>query len=543
MSKFANATAAPPKGAIATVSPVPDTVTHEGAPAFSRDAKSELFTLAVTNMVGEDTFYEAKSERDQRFQRLIAQVTSDDPGWIARFVPFLRNEMGMRSAAVVMACEYVKAGGPFGRRVIDAACVRADEPAEVLGYWRSKYGRAIPKPVRRGMADAYARLYTERAALKYDGGSRGVRMADVLEVAHSNGAAPAWQADLFKWLLDQRHDARRPEGNGARSNPIPESLAMLRANAALEAIPTGERRALLDDPALTARLKAAGATWEWLSGWLQGPMDAKAWEAIIPEMGAMALTRNLRNFDEAKISPAAVEAVTRKLTDPAEIKASRQLPFRFLSAHRNTPSGRWTPALEAALDASTANVPVLPGKTLVLVDVSGSMAQELSHAKVGGMALQKPGTAQGRRPFRFEVGALFAAALHKAAGGKGVDLVLFGTYNAPLPLHATTGVLRAIDEVTAVQASRKLDYGTMGYTAMRQHFAGHDRVVVFTDEQMSDAEPPAGIRRLYTFNLAGYEAAMGPGGSDGRYTLGGFSDATFKQLAMLDKGVDQGWPF
>jgi len=32
------------------------TRTFEGGDAFTRDPESELFTLAVTNMVGEDTF-------------------------------------------------------------------------------------------------------------------------------------------------------------------------------------------------------------------------------------------------------------------------------------------------------------------------------------------------------------------------------------------------------------------------------------------------------------------------------------------------------
>ena len=35
--------------------------THEGAPGYARDAKGELFLFAVSNMAGEDTFYEAAS--------------------------------------------------------------------------------------------------------------------------------------------------------------------------------------------------------------------------------------------------------------------------------------------------------------------------------------------------------------------------------------------------------------------------------------------------------------------------------------------------
>jgi len=39
-------------------------------------------------------------------------------------------------------------------------------------------------PIKRGIADAVRRLYTERAALRYDGQSRQLRMADVIELTH-----------------------------------------------------------------------------------------------------------------------------------------------------------------------------------------------------------------------------------------------------------------------------------------------------------------------------------------------------------------------
>ena len=76
------------------------TFTHEGAVALRRDAKSELFLLAITNMVAERTFYETADARDERFVELIREVTRDDPEWVQRFVPWLRNVANMRSAAV-----------------------------------------------------------------------------------------------------------------------------------------------------------------------------------------------------------------------------------------------------------------------------------------------------------------------------------------------------------------------------------------------------------------------------------------------------------
>ena len=58
---------------------------------------------------------------------------------------------------------------------------------------------------------------------------------------------------------------------------------------------------------------------------------------------------------------------------PAEVARSRQFPFRYLAAYRHAPSLRWSYPLEQALGHSLANVPALPGRTLVLVDRSGSM--------------------------------------------------------------------------------------------------------------------------------------------------------------------------
>src|SRR3954447_20314701 len=81
--------------------------TFEGGRAFARDAKSDLFLLAVTNMVGEDTFYESANDRDKRYRDLVHTVALEDADWMLRFVVWLRSEANMRSASVVAACEAV----------------------------------------------------------------------------------------------------------------------------------------------------------------------------------------------------------------------------------------------------------------------------------------------------------------------------------------------------------------------------------------------------------------------------------------------------
>ena len=123
----------------------PNTRTATGGAGFTRDAKSELFLLAVTNMVSEKTNHEDPLARDARFTKLIHKVTHEDPDWLARFVPYLRDKMNMRSASIILAAETVHskltqpvaASTISNRSIIDSAIRRADEPAEMLGYWMS----------------------------------------------------------------------------------------------------------------------------------------------------------------------------------------------------------------------------------------------------------------------------------------------------------------------------------------------------------------------------------------------------------------------
>ncbi|MHB8449535.1 MAG: TROVE domain-containing protein [Mycobacteriales bacterium] len=511
-------------------------LTHEGGPAYARDVKSELFLLAVTNMVGEDTFYEAAGERSGRFRDLLHAAVDEDPEWVARFVPWLRGTANMRSASVVAAIEYVRAGGPFGRRVIDSALQRADEPAEALAYFTSRYARAVPQPIKRGVADAARRLYGERSALKYDGLSRAWRMADVLDLTHVKPRDDA-QSALFRYLLDRRHNRA--------DIVVPDGLPMLRANTALQALSHEERRALVEaaavDPAVAERLTAAGMTWEALSGWLSGPMDAAAWQAVIPSMGYMALLRNLRNFDEADVSDQVAEQVAAKLADPGEVARSRQFPYRFVSAFEAAPSLRWGYALEKALEAATGNIPAFGGRTLVLVDTSASMSQR----------------AFSRRSTMTPVKAAAVFGVVMAKRGNEVDLHGFADGVFAHPVNRAASVLAEVERLT--RRVGEVGHGTRIAEALRATYRRHDRVVIMSDMQTfadsrarlqfvgrytgvaADAVPRS--VPVYGFNLGGYRATVLTAGIGNRHEFGGLNDATFSMLNLLETRTSAGWPF
>lgn len=527
MAKFARNPPAP-ASPVTTTGPATG---FEGAAAFARDTKSDLFLFAAVNMVGEDAFYEGANERDARFRALVHAATEEDPDWVARFVPFLRGEMNMRSAAVVVAAESALArregtGRPATvpvRAMIAGALLRADEPAEFVAYWRQRTGRTtLPGGVQRGVADAVQRLYTERAALKYDGTASTWRMADVIALAKPTPAAP-WQADLFDYLADRRWKRETVR--------VTDRLPVLSAYRAAMAMPEAERRSWF--LAAPERLAEAGMTWEQLSS--LGPMDAEAWSAIIPSMGLMALCRNLRNFDEAGVPDEIAEQVRTRLADPEEVRRSRQFPYRFLSAYRAAPSLRWGHALEQALTASTANVPALPGRTLVLVDTSASMGSPVS----------------ARSAVRHvDIGALFGVTL--AARGCAVDLVGYADGHFRHPLVTGGSVLRQTEEFC--RRIGEVGHGTETVTALRAAYDGHDRVVVISDMQafhypgrdarglsVSEAVPP-GVP-LFGVNTTGYAPAALDTAQPHRHEIGGFSDRLFTLVDLLSRGDGTTWPW
>ncbi|MCX4605527.1 TROVE domain-containing protein [Streptomyces anulatus] len=516
-------------------------LTHEGATGHVRDAKSELFLLSVSNFVGQDTFYEKGGQRDDRYTQLVRKLAIDDPEWTAGLLKWLRSDGNMRTAALVGAAEFtaerlLKEAPGHSRQVIDSVLQRADEPGEFLGYWTSKYGRKLPKPVKRGIADAVQRLYTERSLLKYDTDSKGYRFGDVLNLVHPSPAADkAWQGDLFKHALDRRKK---------RDEEIPDNLQVLQASRTLSALPVQDRRAYVLNPELVTSpggLAGAGFTWERLAGWLQGPMDAAAWEAVIPSMGLMALARNLRNFDEAGVSDAVAAQVCARFADPEQVARSRMFPFRWWAAYKHAPSLRWGHALEQALGHSLANVPQLKGSTLILVDRSPSMFP--------GFMFSTPNQSDITLA---EQAAVFGSTL--ALRAEKPTLVEFGGDSKKMDVAKGGSVLRLIGEYGQIG-------GTDIPTAVKKHWFAHDRIIIVTDEQTRPGWLPSnmwghgGMREtniddlvpkdvpVYMWNMAGYKAGAMPTGIGNRHAMGGLTDQAFRTIPLLESGRDATWPW
>ena len=115
-------------------------------------------------------------------------------------------------------------------------------------------------------------------------------------------------------------------------------------------------------------------TWEVELSAAKGIGKRESWTRLLNEkkLGALALIRNLRNMEQAGVEPGLIRRALN------EMVPDRVLPFRFVAASKYAP--KYEGELSDAMLRCAQQLPKLPGETVLVVDVSGSMY----HATVSG---------------------------------------------------------------------------------------------------------------------------------------------------------------
>lgn len=301
------------------------TTNKSGHAAYSMTDKAKLVTQVLTSFFDERKFY---GDNTPEMIDTINRVIKADPAFVAHLAVFARREFNMRSVAHVLTAMLAKApeGKPYVRAVVDGVCVRGDDATEIMSCYLSRFGKPIPNALKRGLADVLKRFDAYTLA-KYKGSGKAVKMRDLLCLCHPKPANDA-QAALWKSVID-----------GTIQPPV---------------------------------------TWETeLSA---NGNNRETWERLIDsnKVGYMALLRNLRNIVNA--GPRNIYKVWAKIENPAAIRKSGQLPFRFLSAYKELENAGSLAldTLENAVDHAADNLRKIPGTTVIAVDVSGSMHTAIS---------------------------------------------------------------------------------------------------------------------------------------------------------------------
>jgi hypothetical protein len=470
----------------------PVAVSYNGNPQFAQTEAFALYDLVVSHFFGKDTFYESNDERLKRLETLVAGVVSTgNLHFIANTIVNARHVMNMRSMPLVLAVHFAKAlrdqnkQYPHLREVIRDVIGRADQITDLyavaLGVFGSK--NKIPLAIKRGVADAFNK-FNEYQFAKYNS-KAAVKLKDVLRIVHPKGSTEE-QGALFKRIMtDTMAVADTWEAKLSQNGQLDEK----------------EKKSKAD---------------------LWGDMLAKG-----KGFGYMALLRNLRNMWEAPITDANKAIVYERLADPAEVKKSKQFPFRFVNAMTNVAQfgdSKLKRALSRAVDASLGNLPQLGNGVWIIIDCSGSMGGE-----------------------RFENASLFAAALAKAnADAKNVAVTMFSdnakhvTFNGDNPvLTIQEGFKKEIyGGGTNLQAALELK-SKLGFEP--------DTVIVISDMQVNALSGSrygsrVNVGSLFksgtvkvAINVAGY-ANTPLTDLDGWYQLTGWSDRIFDFIpAMREK--------
>ena len=304
------------------------TVNRCGHAAYDMTDKAKLVTQALTTFFCEPKFY---GDNSVELIATAQKVIATDPEFVANLARYARKEMHLRSVAHALAVlvAHENASKPYIKAVIADVVERPDDITEILALYISAFGKPIPNGLKKALGDALGKFDAYRIS-KYSGEKKTVKFIDVLRLTHVKPKTPE-QQDLFNAIIN-------------------------------DTLPVAER--------WETELSARGNTKE-------------VWEKLIAErkIGYMAALRNLRNM--IKAAPDNLDDIINMIADENAVKNSKQLPMRFYSAYREllnlgACSSKVLDALETAIDYSVANMPRIPGKTAIAIDVSGSMSMPIS---------------------------------------------------------------------------------------------------------------------------------------------------------------------
>jgi 60 kDa SS-A/Ro ribonucleoprotein len=419
--------------------------THEGAPAAVISDEQALRRSVLACMLWENEFYEDGVSIAERVRTLVPRVPA---ARVSALAVEARTSMKLRHAPLLLVREMARHATHRGlvAETLVQVIQRADELAEFVALYWADGRRPLSAQVKKGLAAAFTR-FDEYALAKYDRAGAAVRLRDVLFLSHAK-PLNADQALVWRKLI------------------------------------AGEL--------------ATPDTWEVA---LSSGGDKRAhWERLLSErrLGALALLRNLRNMKEADVPE---DQVTVALDS---MRTDRVLPFRFLAAARHAP--QWEDVLERAMFRSLEGAHKLPGHTVILVDVSGSMVAPLS-----------------RRSEMLRTDAAYGlAVLLREIAGKATVYTFSNTAKLVPPRRGFA--LR-----DAMEASQP-HQGTFLGAAIDAVEAPYDRIIVITDEQSHDRiAVPRG--RGYVINVASARNGVGYG----QWAhIDGFSDAIVDYIRQLE---------
>jgi len=482
------------------------TTNYEGAPSYTLSPEFELYAAVVTASLG-NKFYESEEQLTERIRSLIK---INKPEFVAKLAVYTREKMYLRSVPLALVCELanIHSGNNLLRKMTSRVIQRADEITELLACYLQANNRTgtkklnkISKQLQKGIADAFNK-FNEYQFAKYNRAGE-ITLKDALFLTHPK-AITETQQTLFNKIVEDKLEV-----------PYTWEVELSRL---------GQTTFINEEEKATA--------------------FKEKWEEIIKsnKLGYMALLRNLRNIIKARVNGECQEIVYNKLSDPEEVRKSKQFPFRFYSAYKMIEGELWvdryTDALEKAIQVSVENVKGFEEDTRVVIacDVSGSMGEKVSPKSIIR---------------NYDIGLVLGMLLQNRC--RQTITGIFGSEWKIVKLPKTN-ILSNISRLDAL--SNEVGWSTNGYKILKDLINRKivaDKICIFTDLQLWDTSSDydtqgmkvlwntykkevAPEAKIYLFDLAGYGNTPLSIFQNGVYFIAGWSEKIFEVMDAIDKG-------
>ncbi len=414
--------------------------THEGGKAVETTPYETLKRTVLACMLFEDNFYESGVKVAERIEQLCTQVKASQ---IIELALIAAQKYHLRHIPLMMIKQALKADhkGLNLSDVINKIIVRPDMITDLLALYWKEGKKPLPNQLKKGIAKAFTKFDAYQLA-KYNR-DNPIKLRDALFMCHAKPKDEE-QATIWKQLVD-------------KSLPSPDTWEV--------------------------RLSA-------------GENKKESFQELLfkGKMGKLAILRNLRNMKEAGIPK---ESVAHELLrNPKEM-----LPFQYLAAAKECVE--WEDIVDKSMIQACGLKPKLMGRTIVLVDVSGSMSAPISaKSKMTCM----------------DAACGMAILLRECTP----DLQMYTFSEKIVPVPPRQGM--ALRDALTKSQYPSATYLGAALNYIIQSGISFERIIVITDEQCQDSIPHMPMKHNYILNVCSNE--NGVGNKNQWVTITGFSEAS-----------------
>lgn len=458
-------------------------LSYEGGTVYEKNCIEDLTNFMLSSYL-ENQFYETADEQINRFIDLLDKVSKQvSLEWIAKLSFFARKELGMKSVSHLTAA-WLNSKAFENKRAYYRNIMKI--PSDIAEVFAAidMLGDKRSHALVRGAGDYLSSLKDYQLG-KYKLKGKEYNMYDLINITHAHSAT----IDKYK-------------------------------------------AGMLETP----------DTWETaISGSKSDEEKSQNWQRLVEEnkLGYLALIRNLRNIVNSSPDAYWIEKyLVPQIENEVAIKKSLVFPYQIYCSWKNY--GIRNISIDAALDRAfriaCGNMPKMDGRTVIVLDVSGSMGDKLSSNS--SLTLK-------------EVGAVYAATMFVNCNA---DFIKFGNEAKKLKLNKLDSIFNLVEKM---YANDNCGYGTDIVPAFRLMNEKYDRIFLVSDMQIMSkngsgwcwGHENTGVEtyneyckiykchpHMYSFDLANYSTQVENPNNPRIHLLTTLNDTLFKMLPYIENG-------